>query len=136
MSTYHHHSPASNVVNWKSSSCTLVFSDGIALPLAPKLILALLVVSRVLDRRVPPKETFTNLGVVGNVGQDAGDQAHVHEGQPSMARCPAKVLVTVCVELCSTCQSPAAESPGAFFATKAKETHCLRNALRQNVFRA
>lgn len=38
------------------------------------------------------------LGLVGNISQNTGDDTHVHNRQPSMARGPAEVLVAVGVE--------------------------------------
>ena len=53
----------------------------------------------------------TYLGLVGDVGQNTGDQAHVHKGQPGMARSPAEVLVAVGVEFCSSVSTASGESP-------------------------
>lgn len=45
------------------------------------------------------------LRLVGNVAQGAGDQGHVEEREPGMARRPAEVLVAVGVEFCRRTRS-------------------------------
>lgn len=82
----------------------LPLGDGVTLPLATELVLALHMVSLVLASisqhiecdRLSRARSY--LGVVGNVGQDTGDETHVDEGQPSVAGGPAEVLVAVGIE--------------------------------------
>lgn len=96
--------PPTDDLTTSSLKKNLPLGDGVTLPLATELVLALYMVSLVLatipqhihcDAR---SKARSYLSVVGNVGQDTRDETHVDEGHPSVAGGPAEVLVAVGIE--------------------------------------